>query len=222
MLYQALIHTPTQTAAFAPYPSYDTKTLELANEEELQQVAALCEDSHNMAGFFKATVMPIRTDSWEALARDFFYPTLLNFYLSSAFSESLEKTSMVSAVSFIILAILYDALTSPIRLVMLLPRVIYNQYVTPREHPLQVFLRDRGILIQKEGPQEVTVSLLQVKKEGEHVEWCKGKNYRLVLWDRQVAFLPSCSEERMGGDNRAVTNTTPLAVEEFIRNSQRA
>lgn len=195
MVYQALIHTPHFASGFSPYPSYHTDAMSLDSEEELHQVEALCQDSHNMAGRFKATIMPIRTDSWGALARDLFFPTLLNFSLQStftSFSESFEKTHAVSTAFFLLCAFLFDLISLPIRLVTLIPRVVYNQYVTPSEHPLAPFLREKKVHIQQSVPQEMVVSLMQVKEEGSW-EIATGKNYHLMVWDREVPFPQSCS-----------------------------
>lgn len=210
MFYQAIIHTPVSGSY--PYAGVHRDTLDLANEEELQHVEALCKDPHNMAGFLKATVVPIRTDHWDVLTRDLFFPTLCNFSLPSTAPLSSYNTGKIHSVStaaLLLLSILWDIATLPIRLLTLIPRVVYNNSMTPSEHPLQVFLREKGIPITNttgystdrgtfSDPQEIAVSIIHGTKTPECVKY-EGNNYSLAFWDREMAFPQSGGGGGFGG-----------------------
>ncbi len=109
------------------------------NELDFSQAKGLCENRKNMAGFWKQSVLPIRTDR----VSDLFFPALMNMVL---------KTERLSRDLFsIIAAIVWDLATLPIRFITFLPRVAYNAMATQEEHPLIPYLREN--LIDKDAEQ---------------------------------------------------------------------
>jgi len=160
--------------------TFSSQELQLDNEQDFSHAKLLCEDRKNMAGFWKQTVLPIRTDR----ASDFFFPTLMNMVI---------KTKSLSENFFAVLgAMIWDLATLPIRFVTFLPRVAYNAMATPAEHPLISYLKEKGLssqslrFLEEDGRVNVLLYTKEVK-EG-RVEERSGKNYLLHLTDREIAF----------------------------------
>ncbi|MFZ0564979.1 MAG: hypothetical protein WAM28_02150 [Chlamydiales bacterium] len=162
-------------SSYAGMETFSSQELQLDNEQDFSQAKQLCENRKNMAGFWKQTVLPIRTDR----ASDFFAPTLMNLVI---------KTKNLSENFFAVLgAIFWDLATLPIRFVTFLPRVAYNALATPVEHPLISYLRGRRIRFLD---QDVRVNVLLYTKEitEDRIEKRSGKEYSLLLTDREIAF----------------------------------
>jgi hypothetical protein len=75
------------------------------------------------AGFFKAAVIPIRTDSISNFCKDFFLPNVVN-----------------QSIVFIIHSLVIDILTFPIRVLTAIPRYYFNLKHTREIHPLHEYL----------------------------------------------------------------------------------
>lgn len=183
--------------SYAGMETFSSQELQLDNERDFSQATQLCENRKNMAGFWKQTVLPIRTDR----ASDFFFPTLMNMVI---------KTKSLSENFFAVLgAIIWDLATLPIRFVTFLPRIAYNAMATPTEHPLISYLHGKGLSsIHVEGESPVEYSLEQnsrrirfLEKDGRvnvllytkeikegRVDERNGKRYLLHLTDREIAF----------------------------------
>ena len=55
------------------------RSIDIDSEQDFSQVKRLCENPKNMAGFWKQTVLPIRTDQ----ASDLFFPILVNIVIKT-------------------------------------------------------------------------------------------------------------------------------------------
>lgn len=120
-------------------------SLDLKGKDEFDKVKELCEDRTNMAGWFKASVMPIRTNLAD-LAKDLFLPTLVN----GAF-----KIDHLGALLFAgLFSFAWDVATLPMRIITLIPRAMYNASITQKDHPLVPYLKEKRV------PEELQKSLL--------------------------------------------------------------
>lgn len=198
-------------SSYSGYPTFIEKSLFLNDKKEFKKVFELCQNRKNMITGIKASVVPIRTDRFDTLAKDLFFPTLLSQVESNQDRKAFHTHTVGSAI-LITVSLLWDLMTLPIRLLTLIPRIYHNKYVKPSEHPLQIFLREKGILINKQtcvsgpidcpeessDPQEIRVSLSKIKiyknavdESGQHYLCNSGRNYHLAFFDREFAFSPS-------------------------------
>ncbi len=158
--------------------TFSRKYITLQNEDEFFDVQELCQNRTNLSCFFKASVVPLRTD-WEHLSRDLFLPCLMNGIL---------KTKNVSSVCFVLLAIVWDIATLPIRLQTLLPRMLYNFRSKAHVHPLMTYLQRKGIdQFFREG--EVNLAIYRQEKRQDGLYDRNGIEYALPLVSRETPFF---------------------------------
>jgi hypothetical protein len=175
--------------SYTQLATFDTVIVRLADEREFDAVNQLCQNKTNMAGYWKWTFMPIRTDR-DYLVQDLILPTL-----NAVMMEEATKASRTFGV-FLLFALLWDAATLPIRLLFLPIRICYNVNVKPSEHPLTSYLRTKGInrwgqvhvLVYKEVPTQFAFALANSGGPGVRRE---GTGYSLHLASREVPYEPS-------------------------------
>ena len=166
------------------------------DKAEFSHAQHLCENRQHMAGFWKQTVLPIRTNR----ASDLFFPALMNLVM---------KTKDLANNFFAIIgAMMWDLATLPIRCVTFLPRLAYNATVMPAEHPLIKFLVDKG-LPPKDAEGEHAVSLFTINREESSsfsMDLRYSESYQLHLTDREVSF-PICGRTSFSFDYQLQTPT---------------
>lgn len=174
--YHCSIYKENGHKDYTGFSSYNGSEFQLEGEKDFAHAKQLCENRKNMAGFWKQTVLPIRAN----LASDFFLPTLMNMVM---------KTKEYAGNAFlVIMAIVWDLATLPIRLITFLPWAAYNAMAKPVEHPLMPYLREKmksetGIITSG----RVNVLLYEVEIEG-GIEHNRCHKYELYLTDREIAF----------------------------------
>ncbi len=206
--------------SYSGMKTFSSKELQLDNEQDFLQAQQLCENRKNMAGFWKQTVLPIRTDR----ASDLFFPTLMNAVIKA---KNLSKNFFV-----VLAAIIWDLATLPIRLVTFLPRMVCNAMATPEEHPLIAYLKGKGleaVNVEGESPSQVSLNgngvretrtlekngranvLLYTKQitDGGRVEEQSGRRYVMYLTDREIAF-PTTYDANSGFFSRNSLDGNPL------------
>ncbi|NGX37671.1 MAG: hypothetical protein K1000chlam2_00830 [Chlamydiae bacterium] len=150
------------------------------DEKNFESVKTLCENRTNMAGFFKASVLPIRTDVTFLLS-DLLLPNFINGALKI---NDRYIRNIAGLLSFV-----WDISTLPLRLITYIPRHIYNLSVKQKEHPLIPYLKENGF------PKEMQTGLFKIellkkckipgatlKDEKTHVN---GFQYKIELADRE-------------------------------------
>ncbi len=106
------------------------------SQEEFQTVKKLC-ISRREIGFFESMLITARTNTLENCATDFFFPTLINHALKT---HDLALKILMTIDLFIV-----DICTLPIRLITLLPRMLYNEYNRKETHPFYIYLINQGV-----------------------------------------------------------------------------
>ncbi len=82
---------------------------------------------------------PTRTNTWQNLCKDFFFPVALNCAIKID-HFALRIFSMISAG-------LFDLISFPVRCITVLPRMAYNSLFNGKEtHPFYVYLKDHSAL----------------------------------------------------------------------------
>jgi len=177
MTYNISIHKAC--SSYTGLDTFSSRFVRLQNIEEFNRVDGMCKDKKNMAGIWKAALLPIRTDS-EFVWQDLLFPTLINGVI---------KTHKASSVTLILIAVIWDILTLAVRLVTLLPRMYVNNRSTPSEHPLIPFLRGKGLdPLVTDG--EVSIRVYKEERpQGSILQ--EGKQYMLNLSNREVPFVQS-------------------------------
>ncbi|KAF3361459.1 Uncharacterized protein PHSC3_001833 [Chlamydiales bacterium STE3] len=166
--------------ACSSYTGLDTftdRTFTLQDKDEYERVLKLCKNKKNMAGLFKASIIPIRTDS-SSIGTDLFLPTLIHGVI---------KTKNASKVCFILLALLWDSVTLPFRLITLLPRVCYNAFAKSTDHPLIPYLKEKGLdSLNRKGEVKIRVYEETIKNSRYEKS---GFRYKLFLTNHEVPFV---------------------------------
>lgn len=117
---------------------------------EFDQVVSYCNRGRKSVNFFAATLYPVRTNTLANFAKDAFLPTVMNHAIK------VENTAL--RVLAIIGALFLDLITSPIRLLAAVPRIVLNMF--KGEQILFLYLQNLGhgdVL----NSDSVKVSLLQ-------------------------------------------------------------
>lgn len=179
MSYNISVHKACDS--YAGLDTFTNKIFTLQDQQEYEQVLQLCKDEKNMAGLFKASMIPIRT-IFSSLSTDLFLPTLIHGVI---------KTKKASKVCFILLALLWDIITLPIRFITLLPRVCYNAFAQSKVHPLIPYLKGKGLdSLDIEG--EIVIRVYEDNIE-DNRRYQNGFRYKLFLTDHEVPFpIVSC------------------------------
>ncbi len=170
--------------------------MKLKNEHEANS-ALNCASSHmNMAGFCKWSVIPIRTDI-QFIAQDLFLPTLINGVI---------RTNRVANIGFMLLALIWDFATLPIRFFTLPFRAINNLYVESNEHPILFYLRHGGGGINPSSKDDPWVGELGIRVYKEEYEQKgvirskddivkrEGEERIVYLTDKETPYLPTAAQ----------------------------
>ncbi|MBX9745084.1 MAG: hypothetical protein K2X08_07750 [Chlamydiales bacterium] len=169
----------TISKALSCQPNHDqvhpSQKILLKNKDEYTLVSTLCNDTTNMAGPLKASLIPIRTDSANILP-DLLIPNI---------TRTLIKTKQASSCCFAILTILWDLVTLPSRFLTLIPRIFYNTCVSSREHPLVLFLKEKGVDPVYLSGEVIVKAYMENKKFDLSQE---GHEYELHLGTQEVPF----------------------------------
>lgn len=91
--------------------------------------------SREVIPIFLALIKPVRTDTWENLATDFFLPTLIN--------HALKVEDTFRKYIAIVIAVVVDGATLIIRVFTVLPRIYSNS--NEPEHFLKQYLKKEGV-----------------------------------------------------------------------------
>ncbi len=193
------------------------RNIQLQDEQEFLRAQQLCKNDKNMAGPWKWSFIPIRTDQLS----DLLLPSSIHGALRAQ-EFALDYSENLLAVVLLI-TLIWDVVTLPIRLVTYLPRLCYNAYAQRMEHPLFPYLREKGfaelvdiaprvtyqagngdanMYIHKKEPQRVDIHLYtqrDINGEGRVVDRAVDL-YRLYLAGEEVPFVPThkSSMERAG------------------------
>lgn len=87
--------------------------------------------SAKVVGIFPALLKPVRSDCAKNFSKDFFLPTTLN--------QAVKVRSVAIRVFAVLVSLVLDLATFPIRLLTCIPTVIRNS--SPQRHPFYAFLR---------------------------------------------------------------------------------
>lgn len=185
--YHLAIHLPM--SSFANLDTYCTKDIPLESEEEFETVKRLCENPKNMAGGVKQLFIPIRTDALS----DLFFPILMNGVM--------KIKSVADSCLAVLIAILMDVVTLPIRLITYIPRWIHNNSQPRVNHPLIPYLINKGLpanfhiitgasagresFVEENG--RVNIDLFTKKTIYNQIR-SEGFQYALYLTDREIPF----------------------------------
>ncbi len=149
----------------------------LSGEQDFHTLSNYCQDRTNMAGFLKATAMPIRTNSVHALAQDFFFPNVVHF--ASRVGGGLRPYAYF-------IFFLWDFATLSLRMITLIPRAIYNAAIPFSEHPLCSYLKDQGLPeMHRYGNIEIHL-LKRIRFITTTTIEAEGKQYRLQLSSEEI------------------------------------
>lgn len=179
-------------SSYAGLDTFSSHFVKLKDEDEFNQVQAMCENGTNMAGILKWSFMPIRTDG-DFLLQDLILPTLMN---------GVMKAKNAASAGLVFIAILWDLATLPVRLLALPVRAWYNASQTPDEHPLVTFLKGKGLVfsnaddqVNMAGELSVRVYKEEVPTIGPRAGWIiqNGNRHMLHLADHEVPFWSSSS-----------------------------
>lgn len=95
---------------------------------------------------FKASLMVVRTNNWNSFATDFFLPTTMNHAIKATTCKVIAMMA----------ALILDIFTFPIRLITLIPRVVYNTW--QGKVPLHKYLLSKDV-----DPKLLAANTLRVK-----------------------------------------------------------
>jgi len=164
---------------------------QLPNEQEFHKVQELCESNHNMAGVWKWSFIPIRTNNLS----DLLFPTLINGAIASEITQSgLEKRWKGLFALAALVALVWDIATLPIRAVTYFLRLCCNYFIQDTPHPLIAYLKEKQIIdFASEGSERVNVDLYTEVAEDTHITR-KVMRYGLTLSKVEIPFLKFRSE----------------------------
>lgn len=100
--------------------------------EEGEKVRNYCKDQR-LVSILEGALKPVRTDSWENCAKDFFFPTLVN--------QVKRIEGPVQMVLGIIAAFFLDIITSPIRIIRGIIKILSS--AKEERHPLHKYLEEQ-------------------------------------------------------------------------------
>jgi len=97
------------------------------SQSELNDVNAFLISSKSSVGFIKATLYPIRTNNWGNFAKDLFIPNFcMRINKVIILKNAINKIIVFVQTILVELALIFDLLTLPIRLLTCIPRLIFN------------------------------------------------------------------------------------------------
>lgn len=109
-----------------------------ATQDEYENFKKPCVISREFREIKYCSIITARTNNLNNFAKDFFLPTFVNTALKF---HSIWLKIFESPVFLI-----WDIVTFPIRVITLIPRIIYNQYYAKEKHPLYLYLIKEGVV----------------------------------------------------------------------------
>jgi len=207
------------------------RNIQLDNEDDFLRAKQLCDDKKNMAGPWKWSFIPIRTDRLS----DLLLPTSIHGALRAKESAFNYSENMLAVV--LLITMIWDIVTLPIRLITYLPRLCYNRYVERAEHPLVPYLREKGLNdfvdveperryeigngeahlhIYRKEPQRLNIHLYtQTPINGGQQAEINENLYRLYLAEEEVPFVPT--QGQSGGRHALVPGVRVVPPNAAIR-----
>jgi hypothetical protein len=130
-------------------------------------------------GWFKALLIPVRTDSLKKFCKDFFLPGFFN--------HALKTHDFALKVFQCLLMPIFDLITLPIRLITVIPRYLYNAKQPKQAHLFYRFLINNGVPANALDDNHVYV---EVARMGGPVD-VMGKKYKehFVLQGKTLNFI---------------------------------
>lgn len=138
--------------------------------EESEKVRNYCKDQR-LVSILEGALKPVRTDSWENCAKDFFFPTLVN--------QVKRIEGPVQMVFGIIAAFFLDIITSPIRIIRGIIKILSG--AKEERHPLHKYLEEQNAPKQLLDSTHVRVKLgWETQSKREYSSWVDsaGKEHR--------------------------------------------
>lgn len=123
-------------------------------------------------GIHKAIWVPVRTDRWDSFVNDFFCPVY------SFINETVKTDNYILKNICIILAVIIDIVTFPVRLISAPFRAAYNYY-HPITHPLDTLFKDnpQALEVVARGVVKIEIAArMSVEKNNEYGEASSSMN----------------------------------------------